>query len=168
MRALPVLAVLAFASCAPAQDVSTVKAPARVYVIWPARTGVAPFVEALGAAPSEGWSLVGAVALDSGSSPGPVRRPVRSDPWRGAMSRMVDAVVKREATDLVIGPDGRLAHLALQLAVKLGVRVVLVDCPDRTAVELPIPGVTALQLGPGLAPSELGRRVAQHLSHGAR
>jgi hypothetical protein len=165
MKTAWVAAFLAMAGAGFARDLSGEPQLARVLVMWPQGAGLVRFREGLLASPSQEprsgahssrWRLV--AAQEAASSP-------RSDSWRDTMARMVDAIVLHRVSDLVIGPDGRLAHLALQLAVKIGVRVVLVACPDRTALKLRIGGVSAVGQGggPGSDPATLGREVAELL-----
>jgi len=136
----------------------------RVFVVWPQAPGLEAFLHGLRsgsggpAAMSDGttagFTLVGSMEL-----PRPGESKVGAGSWKDQPHQLVGLVTGQEVTDLIVGPDSNLAHLALQLAVKMRIRVVLVACPDRGAVALPIKGVTAVPKGVdrGSTPSR-GRR----------
>lgn len=134
-------------------------AGARIHVVWPDAPGLEAFVAGFGApgAAFEGGEVLGAERVPTGA---------RRDAWKDLPHRLVDVVTRGRVTDLVVGPDAKLAHLALQLAIKANVRVVLIACTDRSATALPIRGVTRV---PGSATREphdfeaLGREARRRI-----
>jgi hypothetical protein len=122
-----------------------------VFVIWPRAPGLLPFLEGLGrglvttGGPGSGFILLGSEEVETReSSFRDAGGRSRGGAWKDLPHQMVTILTGKKVTDLIVGPDGKLAHLALQLAVKTGIRVVLISCPDPSALALPIRGVTSL------------------------
>lgn len=136
----PLLLILGMACAALGGTPPPSPGPCRALVVWAEGAGAEDFTthltEALG--PSAGV-LVGRLVLRTSGGRG--SSPTPSSGWRDAPQRLAEALIAHSATCLVVGPDRQLAHLALQMAVKTNVKVVMVGVTDPSALRLPIPGV---------------------------